>query len=740
MYPLHSHAVSDGESRLPAFGERLFSFFIAWEVCLVKLRKLKALLLALVLGLCTALPALADDMPEPADTVTIFTTNDLHGMVAGSDASIGLEQIAGIKASTPNALLIDAGDATQGASFATITQGADVIRVMNAAGYDAMAAGNHEFDYGVDQLKANESLAEFPILAANVFGTDGIPLLTEQTTIQVGGREICFIGLTTTATVTSTNPKLLNGVTFGDEIEAAGKLIDAFAPNVDAIVLVTHLGDNAAAVSCTSAQLLAALTDEQRAAVTAVIDGHSHTLENAPVDGIPVVQTGTLDTALGKLTLHFDADGAVTAEEELLDYAAAMAFPLSADGEAAAKKVGDELAAINTEQEKVLGQTLCTADTPLWGGYVYYDYAEPRIVETSYGDFVCDAFATYAEVFAGQQGMDRMPVIAVENGGGVSATLPVGTVTQGDVLTAFNHGNMVEVLKVTPAQLYAALEAGLTMTGQDETGLLLRERVSGSFLQVSGFSYAYDPAGEGGTKVTAVTLDDGTELARDDTATELLLATNCYVAASKPFAGAEKLGELGGEDLLVATYLLEATDHGTAPLSRPTTAGRITIANDQSPDTYEVAIPVEPVDDTDAAGLTVHLRIDDGEEEEYTLNGEGLLELTLDKGAHTLYLAEAADGRPVYVNNYSGSGTVTTADGYYHLGFPYDASLTAAEPEPEPTAEAPETTPAPEEEPAPEEAPAPSRAYGVVAGILVLAGVWVIVVLVRAWRRKQQKQ
>ena len=68
-----------------------------------------------------------------------------------------------MKASTENALLIDAGDATQGATFATVSQGKDVIEVMNTAGYDAMAAGNHEFDYGTEQLLANVEAADFPI-------------------------------------------------------------------------------------------------------------------------------------------------------------------------------------------------------------------------------------------------------------------------------------------------------------------------------------------------------------------------------------------------------------------------------------------------------------------------------------------------------------------------------------------------------------------------------------------------
>lgn len=110
-------------------------------------RKVLGILLSLSL-LLALLPAAAFAAEEPV-TVTIFATNDVHGNVEHSDTAIGLAQAAAIKASTPNALLVDAGDATQGASFATVSKGADVISVMNAAGYDVMAAGNHEFDYGV---------------------------------------------------------------------------------------------------------------------------------------------------------------------------------------------------------------------------------------------------------------------------------------------------------------------------------------------------------------------------------------------------------------------------------------------------------------------------------------------------------------------------------------------------------------------------------------------------------------
>ena len=213
--------------------------------------------------------------PRESATVTIFTTNDMHGNLTGDGQStIGVVQAAAIKASTPNALLVDAGDATQGASFASVSHGADVVRMMNEAGYDLMAAGNHEFDYGADVLLENAALADFPILAANV-KREGKPLLDSSAVLTAAGYKIGFIGLTTVSTATSTNPALLTGVTFEDEVETAKKEIAALKDETDALVLICHLGDNEKAVSCTSEQLLNGLSQAEQEAVDAVIDGHS---------------------------------------------------------------------------------------------------------------------------------------------------------------------------------------------------------------------------------------------------------------------------------------------------------------------------------------------------------------------------------------------------------------------------------------------------------------------------------
>ena len=608
--------------------------------------------------------------PRDSAAVTIFTTNDTHGSLVNDGEVIGLVQTAKIKASTPDSILVDAGDATQGASFASISRGADVITAMNAAGYDLMAAGNHEFDYGADVLLQNAQNADFPILAANV-KKDGSAFLQSSVVIERADYKIGFIGLTTVSTATSTNPTLLGGITFEDEIAAAKAEMANLKDKTDAIVLVCHMGDNASAVSCTSEMLIESFSAEERGNVAAIIDGHSHTVEETSVEGVPVIQTGVNFKNLGKITINFkESDNGVSfkAQGDVLSYDEAKNYPVTAAGTSKGEEVSAVMGAISERQAEVLNEELCKLKAPLWGGYICYDYVESRAVETSYGDFVTDAFKYYAVQFAANESLN-LPVIAVENGGGISQSLPTwhyngSKVTRGDVLSAFNHGNMVEVLKVSPAELFAVIEKGLATTGQDETGLLQIERVSGSFVQCSGFSYTYDPAGVAGSRVTEVKLDNGTVLSREDAENKLLLATNSYVSSS--FTKGEKLGELGGEDIIIEDYILFVSGQNNGVLEYDCAYNRIKIANDKSPENYEVKLQVKE-GESPAANRSVSLIVDGGEATQLTTDAEGYITFTVQKGAHTLFLEGYSNY--VYVNNYSGTGTVHTTEGYYQFCF-----------------------------------------------------------------------
>ena len=157
--------------------------------------------------------ALSELSWKEGQAITVYHTNDVHGNQGGG---VGLAEVTALKRNTAASLLVDAGDATQGLALASLSKGEDVIELMNLAGYDAMAAGNHEFDYGQEQLKKNASLAEFPILSANV-KKDGEPFFKgtygdtknnngQYTVIEKAGAKIGIFGLTTQNTRTSSNP------------------------------------------------------------------------------------------------------------------------------------------------------------------------------------------------------------------------------------------------------------------------------------------------------------------------------------------------------------------------------------------------------------------------------------------------------------------------------------------------------------------------------------------------------
>lgn len=490
---------------------------------------------------------------DAVQEVIIYHTNDTHGYLNGDGEEIvGIALAAGLKESTPNSILVDAGDATQGLPLASLTKGADVIELMNLAGYDLMTPGNHEFDFGTETFLSNAQKADFPVLAANIY-RNGSPLLKDvqedssgcHAVLEQNGVRIGFFGLTTADTASSTNPAGIKDLEFRDEIETAKTEINHLKEEgADVIVAMCHMGNMDA--SCTSADLADAMTGEYQDKIDIIIDGHSHTVENEETNGILIVQTGSGMAGIGKLTLEVRGDE-VSASEELLGPAdLADIVPDAA--------VAERLKQIESSQSDLLGETVGTTETTLWAGQVGV-VALTRLVETNYGNFTADAFRSAAETYLQTLGTDTdLPVIAVENGGGIRAMSPNGDITMGDLISAFPFSNTIYLKKVTPAILYEVMEvSGTALDGQDkETGMLLQQTNSGGFLQISGFTTVFNPDGEEGQKVVSITLDGQTEpLDREDTTTEIMMASNNYIMSGgndyTMLADLPKYGEAGGE-------------------------------------------------------------------------------------------------------------------------------------------------------------------------------------------------
>ncbi len=610
--------------------------------------------------------AVADGSTE----ITIYHTNDVHGYVTedSENGVIGLASLSALKkireANGENVLLLDAGDATQGLPIASLTQGQDIIELMNLAGYDVMTLGNHEFDYSQEVLKRNVGLANFPILSANVhtgigdYVTD--PMLLDgvegHTIIDVDGVKLGFFGITTTDTAISTNPEGTAGLVFENEVDAAEREIAALtAKGADVIIAVVHLGDASAGTVCDSEMFAEALPEGQ---VDVIIDGHSHTVENKVVNDSLIVQTGCYLSSVGKLTLTLDETGEIKAEETLLDYDDfAEVIPDVALTEA--------IDTINAEQAEILNEVIGETNTTLWAGWLG-NVAPTRAVETNYGNLAADAFVSSATAMMEKLG-DSYPVVGVENGGGIRAAVYNGNITRGGLINTFPFSNTLYMKLVTPQQLYAVMEnSGSMIVSQDpETGMLTQQQISGSFLQISGFTVVYNTANDGGNKVISITLDgQETPLDRNDTSTQILMVGNNYVMSGGGgfdiLADIEKYGEAGGEVETIQSYIESCLADGVLT-GYAGTEGRIQFSGaGYVPQDYEAKILITEADGSmPAANRSVSYQVDGGEWQYAATDVEGFLKITVSDGGHGIRIAD--NQQEAYVDNYAGLGLV--ADG-----------------------------------------------------------------------------
>lgn len=414
-----------------------------------------------------------------ADAV-ILHTNDTH---CGIAKGLGFARVAAYKHDMQkqydDVLMVDAGDAIQGEPVGTLSKGADIVKIMDAVGYDFRIPGNHEFDYGmtrfldiVKQEKNAYYSCNFMDLRTNE------PVLPSYKIFDLDGHKVALIGATTPETLVSSTPKFFqddNGKFIygfcedetGEKLYAqVQKTVDAAkAQGADIVILVGHLGDNGA-IPVWSSKAVVAHTN----GIDAVIDGHSHEMYEQHVankDGkdVLIAQTGTKFQSLGKLTIH--DDGTITGE-------LVKDIP---DEDAKVKKLVDKtMKKVNKQLSAPVGTVTTTLTDSLDGE------RRVRQQETNLGDVVADAFreAMHADV-------------GLMNGGSIRASLKPGTVSYQDLMTVLPFENMLVTKSVTGQELLDALELSASHYPEE----------FGGFLQVSGMTYTIDA-----TIPSPVQLDD----------------------------------------------------------------------------------------------------------------------------------------------------------------------------------------------------------------------------------------
>ena len=413
--------------------------------------------------------------------VTILYTNDVHTYIDKQSPKLTYAAIADLKQSYQNAgkdvLLVDAGDHVQGTAYGSMDEGASIIKLMNAAGYDVATPGNHEFDYGMDRAKAIMKEADFPYLSCNwVDLRTTLRVLPSVKVFVRGGRRIAFVGVTTPETFTKSTPayfmdkaqrKYIYDIQGGEDgkklYDAVQKAIDKAKLLADVVIGLGHLGVDPSSSPWTSEEVIA-----HTSGFDAFIDGHSHTvMENKQVQdasgkAVTLTQTGSYFANVGEMTIA--ADGTITTK--LIPTHEGM------DAGIAAMQTGW----VNTVDD-MLGEKIAVGDSDFYVSDPATGKRRIRSAETNLGDFMADGIYTYFNE------VEKLHCdVAIMNGGGIRADVPAGDWTFKTCKQVSPFGNVACLMSVTGKQIQDALEFAARFAGEDG-------KENGGFLQVAGATY-----------------------------------------------------------------------------------------------------------------------------------------------------------------------------------------------------------------------------------------------------------
>ena len=413
--------------------------------------------------------------------VTILYTNDVHTYIDKQSPKLTYAAIADLKQSYQNAgkdvLLVDAGDHVQGTAYGSMDEGASIIKLMNAAGYDVATPGNHEFDYGMDRAKAIMKEADFPYLSCNwVDLRTTLRVLSSVKVFVRGGRRIAFVGVTTPETFTKSTPayfmdkaqrKYIYDIQGGEDgkklYDAVQKAIDKAKLLADVVIGLGHLGVDPSSSPWTSEEVIA-----HTSGFDAFIDGHSHTvMENKQVQdasgkAVTLTQTGSYFANVGEMTIA--ADGTITTK--LIPTHEGMDAGIAAM----------QTSWVNTVDD-MLGEKIAVGDSDFYVSDPATGKRRIRSAETNLGDFVADGIYTYFNE------VEKLHCdVAIMNGGGIRADVPAGDWTFKTCKQVSPFGNVACLMSVTGKQIQDALEFAARFAGEDG-------KENGGFLQVAGATY-----------------------------------------------------------------------------------------------------------------------------------------------------------------------------------------------------------------------------------------------------------
>ena len=435
--------------------------------------------------------------------ITILHTNDTHGRLKADNSVIGIDTVAAIKNNTENSILVDAGDTIHGLPFVTLSKGQDAVDLLNAAGYEYIVPGNHDFNYGYSRLvelfknsvtlKSGEN--KLRLLASNI-KKDGKSVFESNNIkeMEVNGKtvKVGFFGIATEETAYKTNPNNVKGIEFTSPIDAAKEQVaELEKQGADVIVALSHVGTDESS-DPTAYDVINSVEG-----IDVYVDGHSHTTfkNGEDVNGTLLVSTGEYLSNLGKVEIELNENN------EVVSATASLITKEEASKVTEDAKVAAKIAEIDKAQGEVLSEVIGTNTIDLDG-----DRNSVRFGETNLGNLITDAMMD-------ETGAD----LAITNGGGIRASIKAGDITKGDVVSVLPFGNFIVTKQLTGAQIKEVLEFGVRSYGES----------LGGFPHVAGIKFVVDPSRAVGDRIISLTIN-GEALDMNKTYT---VATNDFMAA-----------------------------------------------------------------------------------------------------------------------------------------------------------------------------------------------------------------
>jgi 2',3'-cyclic-nucleotide 2'-phosphodiesterase (5'-nucleotidase family) len=601
---------------------------------------------------------------KESNKIVIYHTNDMHGNVNsiykdGMLTQIGLDIIKSMKDSTPNSLLIDAGDALQGSPLGKYSRGLDIIKLMNEAAYDCMTLGNHEFDFGSKAIKECAKAADFPIISANVY--EGDKLFLKDASIgngkefikEIQGIKIGFFGITTSETIKTTIPENLENIEFKSELQTTKQEVEKLkSEGVDLVIGIMHVGETNSGNIITSNEIARIVPG-----IDVIIDGHSHTKTTKKINNTVIAQTGVNSSNIGKIQIEFDDPQNISISSQILS--AAEVDRDFSPNKSITRLYNELYSNFSEKLEKVIGRT----ENILYGGS-YNGMNISRFIETNLGDLICDAMMKEGKELLKDTPYSDLPMVAFENGGAVRTKIDAGYIRVIDVLNVLPLDNRLTVQIISPHKLYKMLERGVGKL-EESSGKLAGP--FGGFPQISGIRIECDISNtphnyetdKGGNKITKVSIFDESlnketkNLSREDDTSEIVLFCNDYTLYEFPSIMDEEI-KYKGEYLsdILCKYISELTFENHKKFNLPINYQRVKIKrNSEHLENYSGKIIVK-----DNSGILrsclIKTKLDGKTDAEIFADENGILQINnLKFGEHIIKLKFKNLTGEVYLNN-----------------------------------------------------------------------------------------